>query len=32
MPDWLRCGQWSFGSLVAIAIGVAAALSVALQH
>jgi hypothetical protein len=28
----VRCGQWSFGSLVAIVIGVATALSVALQH
>ena len=32
MPDWLRCGQWSFGSLVAVVVGVATALSVALQH
>lgn len=32
MPDWLRCGEWGFGGLVAIAVGVATAFWVALSH
>jgi hypothetical protein len=32
MPSWFRCGELGFGGLVAIAIGVATALSVALSH
>jgi len=32
MPNWFRCGQIGFGGWVAIVVGVATALSVALQH
>jgi hypothetical protein len=32
MPAWLRCGNSSFGSLVAVVVGIATALSVALSH
>jgi len=32
MPSWFRCGEFGFGGWVAIAIGVATALSVALGH
>jgi len=32
MPSWFRCGEIGSGGWVAIAIGVATALSVALSH
>jgi hypothetical protein len=32
MPDWLRCGQMNFAGLLAVAIGIATALSVAFSH